>query len=147
MVILRPSRIDELERFDTLDRQLHARKFVNQTGIAGHHELYSDVRVTYLSIENGSGELCGYFILVLEPDSEAIEFRRILIDKSQRGIGQAAIAEMESYCRTHFQAKRIWLDVFDDNEVGMHIYEKMGYRRFAEEPAEDRKLLFYEKAL
>ncbi|MDX1739072.1 MAG: GNAT family N-acetyltransferase [Alphaproteobacteria bacterium] len=147
MISLRPSNINELETFDEMDRQEHARKFVNQTGIETHQKYFSDPKVSYLSIENSRGEFCGYFILVLEAVSGSVEFRRILIDQGQRGIGQAAIAEMEIYCKNLLGAKRIWLDVYEDNDIGMHIYEKMGYARFKEELAGERKLFFYDKAL
>ena len=100
-----------------------------------------------LSIEDAAGAFCGFFILVKEGDSGTVEFRRILVDADKRGVGQAALAEMERYCREALGAARIWLDVFDDNAVGMHIYEKLGYRQFREEPAGERKLLFYEKSL
>ena len=147
MISLRPSKREELEIFDEMDRQDHARNFVIQTGIEAHQRYFSDSGISYLSIINSSGEFCGYFILVLEPDTESVEFRRILIDQKKRGIGQAAIAEMESYCKTEFNVKRIWLDVYEDNEIGMHIYEKMGYERFKKKLVEGRKLYFYEKAL
>jgi RimJ/RimL family protein N-acetyltransferase len=147
MISLRASKTEELAIFDELDRQSHARQYVIQTGLAAHQESFSDPCVTYLSIENSDGEFCGYFILAHEPDSDSVEFRRILIDKNKRGIGQAAISEMESYCQRQFNAKRIWLDVFEDNEIGMHIYEKAGYKRFKEELYEGRRLYFYEKAL
>ena len=147
MISLRPSNRDELEIFDEMDRQEHARNFVIQTGIETHQNYFRDPKISYLSIENSRGEFCGYFILVLEAVSGSVEFRRILIDQKQRGIGQAAIAEMESYCKNKFKVRRIWLDVYEDNEIGMHIYEKMGYKRFREKPVEGRKLYFYEKAL
>lgn len=147
MISLRLSRTEELEIFDEMDRQAHARKFVIQTGIETHREYFSDPKISYLSIENSRGEFCGYFILVHEADTDSVEFRRILIDQEHRGIGQAAIEEMENYCKENLSAKRIWLDVYEDNEIGMHIYEKMGYVRFKEEPAGNRSLFFYEKAL
>ena len=147
MISLRPSKREELEIFDEMDRQDHARNFVIQTGLGTHQKYFIDPKITYLSIENSSGEFCGYFILVLEPDTESVEFRRILIDQKKRGIGQAAISEMESYCKNEFNVKRIWLDVYEDNEIGIHIYEKMGYERFKEKLVEGRKLYFYEKAL
>lgn len=147
VIRLRASRVDELERFDRLDRQEHARRFVLATGLARHRELFRDDAVTYLSIETMDGTFCGYFILVHEQEVETVEFRRIIIDASARGVGQTAIGLMEDFCRTRLKAKRIWLDVFDDNTRGMHIYEKLGYRRFREEAVEDRKLLFYEKPL
>ena len=147
MISLRLSNRDELEIFDEMDRQAHAREFVIQTGLEAHQKYFSDPEITYLSIENSRNEFCGYFILVHEADSDSVEFRRILIDRKQLGIGQAAIEEMENYCKNNFSARRIWLDVYEDNEIGMHIYEKMGYARFKEEVAGNRKLFFYEKAL
>ncbi|HKJ54338.1 MAG TPA: GNAT family protein [Gammaproteobacteria bacterium] len=54
---------------------------------------------------------------------------------------------MESYCKANFKAKRIWLDVYEDNEIGIHVYEKLGYERFGEERVDGRKLYLYEKTL
>ena len=147
MISLRPSTRDELEIFDALDRQIHASKFVISTGLKTHQKYFDDPNITYLSIENSRGEFSGYFVLVVEPDTESVEFRRILIDQNKRGVGQVAITEMENYCRKEFSVKRIWLDVYEDNAIGRHIYEKMGYQQFKEELEEGRQLLFYEKAL
>ena len=66
---------------------------------------------------------------------------------SALNVGQAAIIEMEGYCRHTLNVKRIWLDVFEDNEVGIHIYEKMGYTRFKQQRLDGRQLYFYEKPL
>lgn len=110
MISLRRSKREELETFDEMDRQDHARNFVIQTGIESHQEYFDDPGITYLSIENANGEFCGYFILVPEPDNDSAEFRRILVDGRKRGIGQAAISEMESYCKNEFRVNRIWLD-------------------------------------
>ena len=147
MIRLRPSSREELDMFDTMDRQAHARDYVLQTGIETHRQYFDDPGITYLSIEDHRGEFCGYFILVLENATGSVEFRRILIDRDRRGIGQAAIIEMEGYCRHTLNAKRIWLDVFEDNEVGIHIYEKMGYTRFKQQRLDGRQLYFYEKPL
>ncbi len=65
--------------------------------------------------------------------------RRVMVD------GQPAIAEMERYCKNAFDVKRIWLDVFEGNDIGIHIYEKMGYRYFKQERFDGRRLYFYEK--
>ena len=147
MILLRPSTRDELVSFDKMDRQNHAKSFVTQVGIEIHQKYYDNTDVTYLTIENSNGEISGYFVLVTEADKGSLEFRRVLIDQYKRGIGQAAITEMENYCRENFRVDRIWLDVYEDNEIGIHIYEKMGYRQFKAEREDGRKLLFYEKAL
>jgi len=146
MISLRPSNREELEIFDSMDRQGHARDYVLQTGIATHRQNFDDPCITYLSIEDG-GEFCGYFILVLEADTDSLEFRRILVDRHKRGVGQLAIIEMEKYCKNSLDVKRIWLDVFEENEIGIHIYQKLGYLRFDEISVDGRKLFLYEKIL
>jgi diamine N-acetyltransferase len=143
---LRRAREHELKKFDVLDRQAHASRFVIQTGLATHLQNFRHPDITYLSIER-AGDFCGYFILVREAQTDSVEFRRILIDRNRRGAGQAAIVAMENYCRENWNPKRIWLDVFEDNEIGRHIYQKLGYLRFREEMFDGRKLLFFEKQL
>ena len=54
---------------------------------------------------------------------------------------------MERYCKTVLGVDRIWLDVFEDNEIGIYIYEKLGYKRLKEETVTGRRLFFYEKPL
>ena len=147
MIRLRPSSREELDSFDAMDRQAHARDYVLQTGIETHRQYFDDPRITYLSIEDQRGEFCGYFILALENATGSVEFRRILVDQGRRGIGQQAIVEMERYCKRALNAERIWLDVFEDNEVGIHIYEKMGYTRFKQQRLDGRQLYLYEKPL
>ena len=144
-VSLRVAQARELEILDAMDRQDHASQFVIQTGLEQHRRNFSDPDITYLCIENDRGQLCGYFILVAEAGGETIEFRRILIDQNQRGIGQNAIRAMEDYCRRRWNSRKIWLDVYEDNEIGRHIYEKMGYVPAGETYYEGRKLLFFAK--
>lgn len=54
---------------------------------------------------------------------------------------------MEEYCKQTLSSTRIWLDVYEDNEVGKYIYEKLGYNRFKVEMVGRRELYFYEKLL
>ena len=147
MISLRPSSRNELVTFDAMDRQDHANKFVDQIGLDIHKNYFDNPNITYLTIETGSEEQAGYFILVTETDNSSLEFRRILIDQSKRGVGQTAIAVMEKYCKTELSISRIWLDVYEDNLIGKHIYKKMAYKPFKAKMVEGRKLEFYEKTL
>jgi RimJ/RimL family protein N-acetyltransferase len=147
MVSLRESTFDEIGLFNDMDKQPHAREFVIQTGLETHRANFADENIVYLTIENHEGETAGYFILVIYPDRDEVEFRRILIDQDQTGIGQAAIGAMENYCRDTLGYRNIWLDVFEDNAKGRHIYQKLGYRRFKDEIYDNRLLLFYRKLL
>ena len=76
-----------------------------------------------------------------------VEFRRIVVSCRGIGIGQAAIPAMEVYCREQLHCRRIWLDVFDSNPRGRHIYQKLGYRLFDTGELEGRKLLYMDKSL
>lgn len=147
MVTLRESTYEELTAFCDMGRQAHAQAFVNSSSVETHRKNFADKNIVYLSIENKAGDLAGYCILALGADRKAVEFRRIIIDENERGIGQEAIREMERYCKKQLGAKRIWLDVYEDNQKGKHVYEKLGYQRFKEGKCGDRVLFYYEKAL
>ena len=54
---------------------------------------------------------------------------------------------MEEYCRERLGRSRIWLDVFEFNQRGQHIYQKLGYRRFDQGEVEGKVLFFYDKLL
>ncbi|GEM77397.1 GNAT family N-acetyltransferase [Vibrio sagamiensis] len=64
-----------------------------------------------------------------------------------KGLGQLAIKEMEQYCAEHLNCLKVWLDVFESNSRGIHIYQKLGYTQFKEAFYEGKKLLFMEKML
>lgn len=147
MILLRPSRKNELVVFDQIDRQSHASNFITQVDLNAHRSYFDELNITYLSIENDEGELAGYFVLVLESGNRSLEFRRICIDRRKRGVGQLAIKEMESFSKKKFDVKRIWLDVYEDNHIGRHIYQKLGYMQFNVERKDGRRILFYEKNL
>ena len=145
MIALRKSFFEEIPIFINMGSQSHANRFVGQDSLAEIENSFTNPDHFYLTI-TANGNRAGYFTLVKE-NLHDIEFRRIVIDQSQRGVGQQSIRVMEEYCVINFNSSRIWLDVYDDNLIGIHIYEKLGYQCFREESRQDRKLLFYEKNL
>ncbi|MEM9603255.1 MAG: GNAT family N-acetyltransferase [Pseudomonadota bacterium] len=147
MITLRPLHEDELATCDAMDRQAHARPFVLQTGLAGHRRQFAEPGVDYLAIDRAPHRLCGYLILARPAGSSSIELRRILVDRAARGVGQPSLALMEAHCRHEGGVERIWLDVFDNNRLGIHLYEKHGYRRVGRERFAGRWLHLYDKAL
>ena len=92
-------------------------------------------------------DLLGFLILSVDTDSKSIEFRRIVVASKGRGTGQSAIKKMEHYCKHNFNCDRIWLDVFEFNERGQHIYKKMGYKQFKSGEYNGKTLLYFEKGL
>ena len=146
MIELRPSLSAELANFSAWEQDEDSRDYVTPYTLEQHQLEYARDDIVYLSIYDGES-LAGFFILVLEPDQASVEFRRIVVAEKGAGIGQSAIACMETYCRDELRRSRVWLDVFDFNQRGRHVYEKLGYKYFDSGTLRGEKLLFYEKSL
>jgi len=146
-MIIRRSKKSELEKFVQIEQQAHASAFINQMSLADHQANFENQQIVYLSIVDSENNTAGFFILACEPEGTSIEFRRIVVDRDRIGIGQSAIREMEKYCVSELGASRIWLDVYADNEIGIHVYTKLGYRFDKESFVGGRCLRFYSKNL
>ena len=136
----------DLPLFLRMEQEVGTSEYIIPYGPEDHRSRYADPQVIYLRIV-ADGELAGFFILVMDPDQRSIEFRRIVVANKGLGIGQRAVDAMEAYCRDRLKRARIWLDVFEHNRRGRHIYEKLGYRKFGESVLAGRTLLLYEKQL
>jgi RimJ/RimL family protein N-acetyltransferase len=111
-----------------------------------HLAEYNRGDIVYLSIYDNH-QLAGFFILALDPDNHSVEFRRIVVACKDRGIGQQAISQMETYCREQLNRNRVWLDVFDFNQRGQHVYAKLGYKFFDQKDFHGQTLLCYQKSI
>lgn len=146
MIELRESRQDELEIFCGMEQDADAAAFVLPYSLDQHRAEFERAETLYLSIVDGEA-LLGFFILALDPDQLSVEFRRIVVAHRQQGIGQFAILAMEEYCRDRLRRQRVWLDVFESNQRGLHVYEKLGYSCFDAGELNGRPLRFYHKQL
>ncbi len=147
MIEIRKSHIDELKLFSTLDKQKDVEKYVTQKSPDEYINEFRNPDMLYLTIINKYKKIAGYFIIVREDKKKSVEIRRIIIDENERGIGQQAIREMEKFCKITLKVQRAWLDVFEHNHRGWHVYRKLGYTKFKEGICEGKKLYFLEKQL
>ena len=146
MIHLDDSKVEELASFVEMELAADTAEFILPYDLERHRREFQRDDIHYLSIYDAGG-LAGFFILALEADGRSVEFRRVVIDSTRRGIGQAAIRLMESYCRDRLGRERVWLDVFEFNRRGRHIYQKLGYRYFDQTELEGKTLLFFDKQL
>ena len=142
MIRLRPSVREELEQFVSFEAEDDTREFIKPYSLAEHAECYDDDEMCHLSITQDD-KVIGFFLLRLEDD--AVEFRRVVVTESARGVGQQAIEQMHSFCANELGVCRIWLDVFEHNERGRHIYSKMGYSVVGSQEYDNKWLLVMEK--
>jgi len=79
------------------------------------------------------GRLVGFCQFAFDPEADDEDDRywlwRFMIDRSEqgRGYGQAALREIIRYFRDN-GADRLYLSTEPENELGMHIYRKAGFR-------------------
>ncbi len=78
-------------------------------------------------------ELVGFCMVIFDPDDEDEEDRyylwRFMIDKRYqgRGYGQAALDEIIRYFKEN-GADRLYLSTEPENELGLHVYHKAGFK-------------------
>jgi diamine N-acetyltransferase len=146
MVEVQRASLEDAAVFAAMEQAEDTKEYILPYSQGEHLRMMSDPNIIYLRILK-NGTLAGFFILALDTDARSVEFRRIVVSAKGRGVGQSAIARMEHYCRTEQGRSRIWLDVFEHNARGRHIYEKLGYEKYGETTHGDRRLLLYEKPL
>ena len=146
MIELIESRSEELELFCEWEQVGDTREFIIPYSLEQHRKEFEKDEIIYLSIVLDSS-VAGFVILKLEDDMKSVEFRRIVVNEKGRGIGQAALKKVDTYCFDKLKKKRIWLDVFSFNVRGIHLYEKHEYQRIGEASFDGKKLFVYEKWL
>jgi RimJ/RimL family protein N-acetyltransferase len=146
MIELHASKYEDAPLFAEMELAEDTAEFVFGWNRQAHESEMRKERIIYLSIDSEK-DLSGFFILALEPDGETVEFRRIVVSKKGKVIGQSAIAKMEDHYRNELGRSKIWLDVLETNSRGKHIYQKLGYKEFKTGEQEGRRLLFKKKEL
>jgi len=132
--------------FATWEQASDTKEYIIPYSRIEHLNSMSDPDLLYLRIMK-DGELTGFFILALDADGRSVEFRRVVIAAKGIGTGQSAISAMERFCVAELHRTRIWLDVFEHNSRGLHLYRKLGYEEFGAVELDGRRLLLYQKTL
>jgi len=145
-IYLRKAAADEARKFVAMENSAGTGEFIIPYSLEQHLAEMEKPEIVYLSII-ANQQLAGFIIVATGEHGNGVEFRRIVVRRKGQGIGQAAISKMEQYCLTELDCNRIWLDVYDFNHRGRHLYEKLGYRYFKSSTDESKTLLYYEKLL
>ena len=144
MIELTESNKEDLKLFSHWENLDGIREFIFPYSIERHIEEFEKDEMIYLNI-NYNSKAVGFVLLKLEDDEKSIEFRRIVVVERGKGIGQRVLNEIEKYCVSKLKRNRIWLDVFDFNVRGIHIYEKQGYQKTGETDIKGKRAFIYEK--
>jgi len=144
MIELTPLQIQDLPKIIEMESAEDTSKFIMAYSQEQHQVEMNKPNIKYLTITK-QNIICGFIILATDNNFQDVEFRRIVVDAKGEGIGQLAIAAMETYCLKQFNTLRVWLDVFEANTRGQHIYQKLGYNVFKSENLNSNTLLYMDK--
>jgi len=136
----------DLSTFIEMESASDTSEFIMSYSREQHQIEMTNSNVIYLSIMVKDG-ISGFIILSTDNDFRDVEFRRIVVAPKGQGVGQLAIKAMEQYCAAILKANRIWLDVFETNNRGQHIYQKLGYKIFRSDKVKGDTLLYMEKII
>lgn len=146
MIELQEITIDDLKLFSNWEKLDGIKEFICSYSLERHQKEFEKEEVIYLKIIFNTNPV-GFVLLKIEDDNQSVEFRRIVLIERGKEIGQLVLNDVESYCLNKIKRKRIWLDVFEINKKGIHIYEKHGYQRIKEINIEGKQAYVYEKLL
>ena len=143
MIRIRCAEIEELPDFVRMELDSDNSPFVNADTLDRHTEWFEDKGFVHLAIVEQEN-LLGYVLLVLEPDEETVELRRIVVTQKGKGFGQKALELVDAFCRD-IDRSVIWLDVMRTNYRARHVYKKLGFARFEPKISSDEDLVFMRK--
>ncbi|MCF2856955.1 GNAT family N-acetyltransferase [Pseudoalteromonas sp. SMS1] len=145
MIEIKPAQFEHIDAFVTMEQADNTSTYIIPYSKEMHFAEMHKEDIVYLSVFD-QGVLAGFMILACE-SNHSVEFRRIVIASKGNGVGQKAIYLMEAYCVKQLCCQRIWLDVFESNLRGIHIYKKLGYQPFDDSSHMGKKLILMEKEL
>lgn len=130
-----------------MEQEAATARYIIPYTLERHEAEFLKVNLIYRSIYRCDHELVGFLILVLDDDGISLEFRRIVIREKGKGFGKRAVALIDAIATNELSRPHIWLDVFDFNDRGRHIYSQHGYNFVSQTECNGKTLYLYEKRL
>ena len=118
------SDIDKIIEFEKSNN-----RFVHQYPRERHIALLKDKDCFHISIKRlDNDRLTGHILIFgLCDTNKVFEFRRITINEKGLGFGREAIKLLKVLCFEKLRFHRLWLDVYDDNDIAIKLYESEGF--------------------
>jgi RimJ/RimL family protein N-acetyltransferase len=147
VIHIEDTRADELPSIHRMEQESDTAKYIIPYSLKQHKSEYAQENVFYKSIFRSPRKMIGFAILASRDNATSLEFRRLVICEKGKGFGTRAVALMDTVAREEFKCSRIWLDVFEFNSRGQHIYRKQGYEFRNRTESEGIALCVYDKQL
>lgn len=130
MLVLRPSRPDDLDFVTALERRAEHLESIGQWTDLEHLATMQSPKREHWIIELDAAP-AGYLIAYDGRARDAgIYVKRILVAEKDRGTGTLALAKYFDRVFGELRAKFAWLIVYESNGRGLAVYRRLGFQRF-----------------
>lgn len=146
MLYLTLAKDNDLTSIAALEEVPEVSEYIVANTLEEHQKNMQDSKLIYMKIMKDQ-QFMGFAILGLDDDGKSIELRRIAVADRCHGNGQEALRLIEKYGANTLGRTRIWLDVFSENTVAQHVYEKLGYQPYGTYEIDSKPLTLYHKEL
>jgi diamine N-acetyltransferase len=123
---LRPTGEDDLHYVVAAEADPDNGPFLAPSPREEHLRFLSDPRQRHLIAESGERRV-GFALLRLQPESRAVQLRRLAVTEKGRGYGRAALRLIMTRAFEEHDAHRLWLDVKPHNERALSLYRSAGF--------------------
>ncbi len=108
-----------------LEQHPDNRNFVVQGTVDEHTYEIQDPSHLLLIIKK-KYELIGFVLCHKDVKNSSFELRRMIIQSKGKGYGKEVLLGIIDYSLNELGFHRFWLDVYEDNEKAIHLYESIG---------------------
>ena len=128
---LRATAIDEVDYIYELEARPENSKYVMSYSRDRHLQVVeSPDEELLIIVDISTGQSLGFVILAgLTNPNLSLEFRRLIIGDKGKGIGRQVVKLLIQYCFETLRFHRLWLDVYEDNQKAIHLYQSIGFKQ------------------
>lgn len=116
----------DIEDIMEMERHKDNRNYIWQGTYEEHKkEIERDDCMLFVVKEKDTNNTVGFALNFIDGKSDRFELRRFAVTKKGMGYGREVLASLIKFAFEELNMNRFWLDVFQDNYVGIKLYESM----------------------
>ena len=129
-LVMTTAREKDIPTIIELENHPENRDFIWQGTVEEHRsELRDGEHLLLLFRRKEDNAVAGYTLIHQNFKSHIFEIRRIAVVFKRQGYGREAMERLIRYAFEETETNRLWLDVYPDHPVGIHLYESLGMHR------------------
>jgi len=127
-LMIAPAEIDDIPAILEIEHDPYNSQYTWTGTFDDHVNEIADPDVILLTVTKIlDGRKIGYVILDIDDESEWLEIRRTALSEKGRGYGREMFEGILKYAFVVKKYNKVWLECYDDNHVGMHLYPSLGF--------------------